>query len=44
LPKNIDNFGMQNDVMICLPKFIIPVASMLRDKLIAVSKTEKSLE
>ena len=44
LPKNIENFWMLDDVMVCLPKYVIPVASMLRDKLIAVSKTEKSLE
>jgi len=30
--------------MVCLPKYIIPVVSMLRDKLISVAKTEKSLE
>jgi len=35
---------MYEDVMICLPKYVIPVSSMLRDKLISVSKTEKSLE
>jgi len=44
LPKEIENFGMVDDVMVCLPKFVIPVASMLREKLIAVAKTEKSLE
>jgi hypothetical protein len=35
---------MMEDVMVCLPKFAIPVASMLRDKLIQIKKTEKSLE
>ena len=44
LPKWLDNFGMMDDVMVCLPKYVIPVASMLREKLIAVAKTEKSLE
>ncbi len=44
LPKEIQNFWMLDNVMVCLPKYIIPVASMLRDKLITVSKTEKSLE
>ncbi len=44
LPKWIENFGMLNDVMVCLPKYVIPVASMLRDKLISISKVEKSLE
>ncbi len=44
LPKEIENFWMIEDVMICLPKFAIPVAAMLRDKLIQINKTEKSLE
>jgi len=35
---------MVDDVMVCLPKFVIPVSSILREKLIAVAKTEKSLE
>jgi hypothetical protein len=35
---------MINDVMVCLPKYVIPVTGMLRDKLISVAKTEKSLE
>jgi hypothetical protein len=35
---------MIDDVMVCLPKFVIPVASMLREKLIAIAKTQKSLE
>ncbi|MDQ7022884.1 MAG: DUF2130 domain-containing protein [Candidatus Gracilibacteria bacterium] len=29
---------------VCLPKYVIPVSSMLREKLIAVAKTERSLE
>jgi len=44
LPKNIETFWMVDDVMVCLPKYVIPVASMLREKLIAVAKTEKSLQ
>ena len=44
LPKEIENFGMLDDVMVCLPKYVIPVCAMLREKLIAVSKTEKSLQ
>ncbi len=44
LPKEIENFGLLDDVMICLPKYAVPVASILREKLIAVAKTEKSLE
>ncbi|MFK7780031.1 MAG: DUF2130 domain-containing protein [Candidatus Gracilibacteria bacterium] len=44
LPKGLKNFGMINDVMVCIPSFAIPVANMLRDKLISISKVEKSLE
>jgi len=35
---------MIEDVMVCLPEFAIAVATMLRDKLISISKVEKSLE
>jgi hypothetical protein len=35
---------MVDDVMVCVPEFAIPVANMLRDKLISISKVEKSLE
>lgn len=44
LPKDVKNFGMIEDVMVCLPEFAIAVATMLRDKLISISKVEKSLE
>lgn len=44
LPKWIENFWMVDDVMICLPKYVVPVASMLREKLIAVAKMQKALE
>jgi hypothetical protein len=44
LPKWLENFGMINDVMVCLPKYVLPVAWMLRDKLLSISKVEKSLE
>jgi len=44
LPKWIENFWMLEDIMVCLPKYIIPVASMLREKLIDIAKTKKSLE
>ena len=44
LPKNITNFGMLDDVMVCKAEFSIPVSTMLREKLIAIAKTEKSLE
>jgi len=35
---------MIDDVMVCLPEYAIPVANMLRDKLLSISKVEKSLE
>lgn len=44
LPKGLKDFWMLDDVMVCLPTFAIPVATMLRDKLISISKVEKSLE
>lgn len=44
LPKDVKNFWMVDDVMVCVPEFAIPVANMLRDKLISISKVEKSLE
>ena len=44
LPKDLKNFGMIDDVMVCTPEYAIAVCSMLRDKLISISKVEKSLE
>ena len=44
LPKDIKNFWMFDDVMVCNPDFAIPVAHILRDKLLSISKVEKSLE
>ena len=44
LPKDMKNFWMMDDVMLCVPEFAIQVATMLRDKLISISKVEKSLE
>jgi len=44
LPKNIKSFWMIDDVMVCLPEFAIPVANMLRDKLISISKVETSIQ
>lgn len=44
LPKDLKNFWMVDDVMVCVPEFAISVANMLRDKLISISKVEKSLE
>jgi len=44
LPKWIKNFGLVDDIMVCIPEFAIPIANMLRDKLLSISKVEKSLE
>ncbi len=44
LPKEIENFWMLDDVMVCSPQFAIPVATILRERVLAISKTEKSLE
>jgi hypothetical protein len=35
---------MVEDVMVCSPEYAIAVATMLRDKLLSISKVEKSLE
>ena len=43
LPKDYKNFGFVDDVMVCLPEFAVSVAIMLRDKLLSISKIEKSL-
>lgn len=44
LPKTVKNFGMVDDVMVCLPEYVIAVASILRDKLLSISKVETSLQ
>lgn len=44
LPKDMKEFGFVDDVMVCLPKYAVWVATMLRDKLISISKVEKSME
>lgn len=44
LPKDMNHFGMIDDVMVCIPEFAIGVGTMLRDKLLSISKVEKSLE
>ena len=35
---------MVEDIMVCLPEYIIPVVSILRDKLLSIAKVETSLE
>lgn len=44
LPKEIKYFWLIDDVMVCVPEYAIHVSTMLRDKLISISKVEKSLE
>ncbi len=44
LPKWIKHFWLIDDVMVCTPDFAIHVWWMLRDKLLSISKVEKSLE
>ncbi len=44
LPKEIKNFGMYEDIMVCSADFVIPVCNLLRDKLISIAKVEKTLE
>lgn len=44
LPKGLKNFGMMDDIMVCLPEYVIAVASILRDKLLSISKVETSLQ
>ena len=43
LPKDMKNFGFVEDVMVCLPEYSVSVATILRDKLLSISKVEKSL-
>lgn len=40
LPKEIKNFWMIDDVMVCLPEYAIAVSAMMRERLIAISKVE----
>lgn len=44
LPKGIKNFGMIDDIMVCLPEYVIAVSWILRDKLLSISKVETSLQ
>ena len=44
LPKDMKNFGFIDEVMVCLPEYAVSVAIILRDKLLSISKIEKSLE
>lgn len=42
LPKWMKNFGMIDDIMVCLPEYVIAVCGLLRDQLIAINKVEKA--
>ncbi len=42
LPKGLQNFGMIEEVMVCLPEYAVAVASLLRNQLLAISKVEKT--
>lgn len=44
LPKWVKHFWLVDDIMVCTPDFAIHVAWMLRDKLLSISKVEKSME
>lgn len=44
LPKEIKNFGLYDGVMVCSQEFAISVCAILRDKILSISKVEKSLE
>ncbi len=44
LPKDMNNFGMIDDIIVTLPEYALQVVWILRDKLLSISKVEKSLE
>lgn len=44
LPNGMKYFWMIDEVMVCIPEYAIQIASLLRDKLLSISKVEKSLE
>ncbi len=44
LPKDMNNFGMIDDIIVTLPEYALQVVTILRDKLLSISKVEKSLE
>jgi len=43
LPKDIKNFGLVGDVFITLPEYSLQIANIMRDKILSISKVEKSL-
>ncbi len=44
LPKGMNNFGFVDDIIVSLPEYSIQVATMLRDKLLSISRVETSLQ
>ena len=44
LPKEIKNFWFYEWIMVSSPEFAVAVATLLRDKILSISKVEKSLE
>ena len=44
LPKDMKNFGYIDDVIVTLPEYAIQVATMIRDKLLSISRVENSLQ
>lgn len=44
LPKDIKHFWMYDGVMVTSPSYVIHVAELLRTQILAIHKTEKSLE
>lgn len=44
LPKEIDGFGLVKGVWVCLPQFVVALATTLRLQLIEIAKIKRSLE
>lgn len=44
LPKDIKNFWIVWDVFVTLPEYSLQIATIMRDKILSISKVEKSLE
>jgi hypothetical protein len=44
LPKDMKNFWLIDDVFVTLPEYSLQIATIMRDKILSISKVEKSLE
>ena len=44
LPKEVKNFWLYEDIMVCTPEYAVAIANLLRDKILSIAKVEKSLE